>query len=148
MYFLSLPSLVVKALNEVRSPTRYQNINIPKSHCLVAYSTTWGLLGYSGGTSSKLNPFIDIGLVMIFFTDIYRSHHQRLQIHWSKTWLAYCCRQTEASNDTILKKYYFVLAKDAIVCIKVSWRKKDWSFYLCYVHIISLSCLLFKRPAL
>lgn len=75
IYFLGLSSYVVKALNEVRSRNTISKTSISqKSHCLVAYSATWGLLGYSDGASSKLNPFIDIGLVMIFFTDIYRSH--------------------------------------------------------------------------
>lgn len=97
IYFLGLSSYVVKALNEVRSQNTISKTSISqKSHCLVAYSATWGLLGYSDGASSKLNPFIDIGLVMIFFTDIY------IEVI-DQRWLAYCCRQSAASNDTLLK---------------------------------------------
>lgn len=68
--------MLLKHLMKLDPETRYPKHQLisQKSHCLVAYSATWGLLGYSGGASSKLNPFIDIGLVMIFFTDIYRSH--------------------------------------------------------------------------
>lgn len=40
---------------------------------------------------------------MIFFTDIYVKVTIKDSRFIDQTWLAYCGRQTEASNDTILK---------------------------------------------